>query len=386
LPQASITVIAKDRYFYYRPASIYVPFGLDVAALATPIEEPLRRKRIQYVHGEAKELLLHQQRVVTEGGLFDYDALVLATGSTSATHALSGLTEHGRDITCPWQLLDLRRSLSRATADAQLGRRTRFLFLVPPDNRFPGPLLELACLMDTWLTRQDCRNQVDIAVATWEKCLFEAYGGAGREAVRRELADRRIDVHTACCYTAVRPDHVNLDEDRSLPFDTLVTYPARAGTLRLDGLRYSGRGFVDSVTRTRQAVGPPNVFVVGDLAADQNVKQAFSAFRQAEVAAHHIVCQEQGLEPTLFYDDVSRFIFDTGDAGLLLESAPDGTVGGSATKTRLWHTTKRLLGEYLTWRVERGQPFSDPMVWAGLGETLRTASRVLGSSHSPQGD
>lgn len=372
LPGAALTVVSRSAEFFYRPDSIYVPFGLDPDSLSTALVDPLRHRNIEFVLASVTGIDVGGQLLFTDDRTLGYDYLVMATGAQTGPHAIPGLTEHGLDITSIWQLLALRRAFTRLVADAAAGARRQVLFVVPPGTHFSGPLYEIALMLETWLSRQDYRSAVDITVVTFEERLLQALGPAVHDELITAFVGRHVDVHTGWHPLRVTAERVVFDEG-VLAYDVLVTCPAPVGAVALPGLPYDPRRFLRTDVRTRRVDGTTCVYAVGDAAGDQLLKQAYLAFSQATVAAHQIVAAVKEEAATVFYDPRSRYILDTMDAGMLVDT-PLGEASSeqppAAVTSRLWHVSKQLLGRYLAWKVRSGQPFAD-LLDRGAARALR---------------
>ena len=82
---ATIIVVSSNVQHYYQPGWLYVPFGQqDPRALSRP-ERELLNDQVELVHGDIRELDAAAETVtLADGTRFDFDLLVIATGSDVA--------------------------------------------------------------------------------------------------------------------------------------------------------------------------------------------------------------------------------------------------------------------------------------------------------------
>src|SRR6186713_3489971 len=54
--RVDITLISDSNYFVFKPNSIYVPFGEDPEKLRIDLNEPTRRKNIDFIRARAERI------------------------------------------------------------------------------------------------------------------------------------------------------------------------------------------------------------------------------------------------------------------------------------------------------------------------------------------
>jgi NADH dehydrogenase FAD-containing subunit len=91
--EASITLVSDLDHFYFKPNSIYVPFGLDPRKLRVGLDRPTQRKGIELIQTRARGVDPDAQQVATEAADLDYDYLVIATGAGMRAEEVPGLPE-----------------------------------------------------------------------------------------------------------------------------------------------------------------------------------------------------------------------------------------------------------------------------------------------------
>jgi hypothetical protein len=77
-----VTVVSKSDRFQFNPSLIWIPFGKrTVSSVTFPVAQTFESHGVDFVHGEATGIDADSQRVETSRGAYDYDYLVIATGT-----------------------------------------------------------------------------------------------------------------------------------------------------------------------------------------------------------------------------------------------------------------------------------------------------------------
>jgi sulfide:quinone oxidoreductase len=390
--QADITLVSDKDYFLFKPNTIYIPFGLDPSKLSFHLSRPTHRRDINLVTATARDIdpisrwvCLDRQNQISE---LSYDYLVVATGAGMRPEEIPGLEEFANTIWTTDEMMRLRSDFQKLMVDAKDGQRREVLFLVPPNNKCSGPLYEMVMMLDTWLRRKKVRDNVGIALSTYEESYIQAFGPRLHELVTHEFEQRGITGYNRFSVDSVERHEVVYRNGERLPFDLLVSFPPYAASSHFTHLPVDDRGFIATDLKSRQVVGYPDVYAVGD-ASDFPVKQAFLAFLQADAAADHLSAQILGKAPAVDFDPVSMCVMQgfekptfaqvplqlTGKADSPTEVRMDDDlykVGASP----VWRLGKIALGFYLPWRFKAGNPFHAGAPWKGMEAGLRLMSGV----------
>ena len=76
-----VRVVSASDTFLFNPSLIWLPFGKRRPADITfPLEPTFESHGVDFVHAAATALDLDCRKVITTGGVYDYDYLVIATG------------------------------------------------------------------------------------------------------------------------------------------------------------------------------------------------------------------------------------------------------------------------------------------------------------------
>jgi sulfide:quinone oxidoreductase len=386
-----ITLVSDKDYFLFKPNTIYIPFGLDPERLKIGLKRPTRRKDIAFVKDRVRAVDPDAKTVETEGlRELAYDYLVVATGSGMRPEEVPGLREHAQTIWTPREMLRLRLALYELLEAAREGEHRRVLFLVAPNNKCAGPLYELVFMLDTWLRRKKVRANVDLTWSTYEQTYIQAFGPRLHGVVTDEFERRVVAGHTGYVAERVEADVVHYANGEVLPYDLLVAFSPYVAEVEYPRLPGDDRDFIETDLATRQVVGHPEVYAVGD-AGDFPVKQAFLAFLQADAAAEHLSSRILGAEPELAFRPISMCVMEQFDKAtfaqvpLRLTGVPerpvevdpsavgDYKVGSYAA----WRLGKKMIGLYLPLRFGMGNPFHAGTPWKGMEAGLKAMSGLM---------
>ena len=338
--QLSITLLAPERSFVSRPASVAGPFGLggpaplDLAAIAQDQGAELRRGALDGVD-PVRHIAL------TGGEELPYDILVVAVGAVSTPGVPGALT-----FTGPAQAPAMAALLDRV----EQRRLRRLVFAVPAESAWSLPIYELAMM-----TAVDLRDRgvadATLAVVTPEREPLALFGSAAGEALRQMLDARRISLLTGVRPVGVREGLLDAEPGPPLRADAVISVPALAGPA-LAGLPADSHGFIPVDAHGRVA-GTTDVYAAGDATAFP-VKQGGLATQQADAVAE-AVAADLGLltDPTPFRP-LLRGLLLTGGAPLYLRAELAGDREATARPLRgevsgraLWWPPGKIAGRFL---------------------------------------
>lgn len=215
-----------------------------------------------------------QRRMIraSNGEVYPYDALVLATGAARLprfAHATTLEEAH---------LDDLARGL---TEDIDQDRVRRLAIVVPAPAVWPLPAYELALMVSerSW----DLRKPVEILLLTPERRPLEIFGERASERLAALLAEQQVEVITSAV-SDVPSHHLVMahPSERVIEVDRIVAMPQLRGG-HIPGLPADGGGFVpvDDFGRVR---GTKRVWAAGEV-TDFPIKQGGVAAGLADVVA-----------------------------------------------------------------------------------------------------
>ena len=264
---AEITVISKDPAFTFHPSLPSVilswrnPQGLQV-----PIQRPLQRKAIRFVHGEVASLDPSKCEVAAQSEVFHYDSALIACGADLDYAAIPGLGPVS-GFTHSTFTLDEAIRAREALARVMAQESGHIVIGAAPGASCIGPAYELVMMIDTALKRMRKRHRFSLTFLTPEPFIghFGVDGiGASPRMVQDEFAERCIEAVINAQIVEARPDRIVLHDGSEHPYDFSLVIPAFRGAAfvrAVDGLA-NPKGFV-SVDKQMMSTKFPNIFAVG---------------------------------------------------------------------------------------------------------------------------
>ena len=388
--RAELTLVTDQPRFVFKPNTIYIPFGQPPEKYEIDIDHALQKQGIARVLGTVSAIDPERREVTTSAGVVGYDYVVIATGAKMRAEEVPGLSEHAVTVWTPDDMLRLRERIAWAKQRAGENVRTRFVFLVPPNNRCSGPLYELVCMLDTHLKQTGGRAQIDLEFATKESAFIEAFGPRLNSVVTEEVRERGITGHTNFVTTHVEPGRVAFENGQQLAYDVLVSFPPYVAGTSFASLPRDEREFLKVDADSRRLTGLEREFAAGDV-ANFPIKQAFLALLQADAAADHIAAEVLGKQPTVDFHPLSMCVMEQFDKAVFAQvplkytddTAKPVTVDVDDAEhykvgvSPLWRLGKSVLGYYLPWRFESGKPFHAGFGWDVMDLGLKAMSKVL---------
>lgn len=333
--RASVTLVAPDPDFVYKPLLVEEPFGLEPAerrALA-PLAEEMGAKLVQ---ASAKAVDPDQHRVeLSDGSQLEYDQLLVAVGGRFRP-------AYGDALTFPSAKDPLNADALLTKAHVSAG--DAITFVVPPGVTWSLPLYEIA-LMIQRLARERGYDELALRLVTPESEPLGVFGQAASTEVRQLLEARGIDLLTATRAHQENGEIVLTPGGDKLEGGLVVALPAMEGP-GIPGLPADELGFlpIDDHARVR---GVDDVYAAGD-GTNFPLKQGGLGTQQADAAAAHIAHRlGAAVEPDPFRP-VLRGKLLTGDASVHMRTDVAGGGGeGEASLDCLWWPPQKISGRYL---------------------------------------
>ncbi len=170
----------------------------------------------------------------------------------------------------------------------------------------------------------------------------------------------------------------------------LISFPPYVASTRFNGLKTDERGFIPTDLSTRQVIGHPEIYAVGD-SGDFPVKQAFLAFLQSDTAATHLASVILNKKDFVKFIPTSMCVMEqfdkatfaqvplklTGDPNHPIEVNQEEINDYKVGSMPIWRLGKKLLGIYLPWRFNAGNPFHAGLPWSMMEMGLKVMSKAF---------
>ena len=333
----SMTLVAPQDDFHYRPLSVGEPFALGralslpLATVARDVGADLRVGELAAVDADA-----HTARLES-GETLSYDALLVAIGARRLPALQHAKTFRGQEDS---------ESVHGLIQDIEGGYSRRIVFVVPAGVVWTLPIYELA-LMAAQRVYEMSAADVELTIVTPEERPLGIFGSDASDDLEKMLDEAGITIETAtraeipASGTVVLHPHgkvIEADRIVALPVTTPIT---------IDGLPCDRDGFIP-VDQHGHVQGVDDIYAAGD-GTWFPVKQGGLACQQADAAAESIAAQAGAdVEPTPFRP-ILRGKLLTGARPLFMRNDISGTAGDNSTSSdhTLWWPPGKVAGAYL---------------------------------------
>ena len=332
----TVTLLAPESEFTYRPLSVLGPFAAGAATryamtrIGADAGFEHRRDTLERVDASA-------HTVHTGGGdELSYEALLVAVGAVPRAPYERALTFGGPD--------DEER-VHGLIQDVEGGYLHRIAFVVPPSSSWPLPLYEVALMLAQ--RAYDMGVDLELHLITPEERPLAIFGQGPSRDVGDLLERARIHVHTAATADMPSPREVRLiPGGTTLEVARVVTLPLLGGP-RLQGLPADAEGFLP-VDRHGAVQGVADVWAAGD-ATSFPVKQGGLACQQADAAAEAIAVRAGAPVVAEPFVPVLRGLLLTETAARYLRRDAGGAAGDASESSGvpLWWPPTKIAGREL---------------------------------------
>ncbi len=341
-PQAEITLLAPKAEFVFLPSLIWIPSGQRrPEQLVVPLHNFLRRLRVDFQPGEVTGLRDGGRTVVSSGGEFGNDGLIIASGGRFIKK-LPGI-EHAitpcEGIAAATAIRDRLAAMAGGTIAVGFGGNPN-----EPSAMRGGPMFEFLFGIDTLLRQQGRRDQFRLvffnpAAEPGKRLGAKAVGGLLREMRRRD-----IDTHLGHKLKGFTASSVTT-EGGEFAADLILFMPGMTGNAWFDNteLPRSAGGLVQADEYCR-VPGWERVYVAGDSGSfpgpDWMPKQAHMADLQARAAAANLSAELRGATAKARFKVELMCVVDSLNKGMLVWRTPTRSL--VLPSCRIWHWAKRL--------------------------------------------
>ena len=280
--KASITMLSASERHMYQPGLLYVAFGQMAPDELYRDQASLLESNIDFHVDPVVQFQLERNQVRTQSGrTYDYDILVIATGSRIVPDEVPGLTEGAELFYTEETALKMFKRL-REFKGGQVG------IVVGVPHKCPIAPVELVFSLHDFFKARGIRDKVKIKyhypinrihtienVAKWAKPEFDRMG---------------VEYETLFNVREVDPANriVKSEEGTELKYDLLIAIPPHRGMEVIEKDQLGEGGWIPTDRHTLGMVGRDNVFVVGDTTNLPVSKTGSAAHFEAEVAAENI--------------------------------------------------------------------------------------------------
>ncbi len=279
----SISMLGTSDQHLYQPGLLYVPFGKIRESELFRDQRRVLDNRVPYAIDPATNIDIEAKKVSTKSGkVYDYDYLVIATGSRLMPQNIPGMEEGAH-----WFYdLESARKMRAALSEFEGGK---IIVNVNAPHKCPVAPLEITFMLYDYLEEKGVMDKTEITytypigrlhalepVAEWAKPAMDQLG---------------IKYETFFNTREVDPDAktITSEEEVTLDYDLLVTIPPHSGAQVITDSGLGDGGWVPTDRYKLLHEGSTNVFVCGDTTNIPISKAGSTAHFEADTIVDNLV-------------------------------------------------------------------------------------------------
>ncbi len=292
--KASITMLSASDKHMYQPGLLYVAVGKMTPDELYRDQVSLLESSITFRVDPVTKFNLKENNVVTESGKqYDYDVIVISTGSRAHAEGTPGLAENASQFYTEADAVNMFKSLQKFEGG-------KVVVAVGVPHKCPMAPLEITFMLADYFKERGIWDKVQLhytypigrvhslePVAKWAQPEFDRLG---------------ITYETLFNMKEVQPGKVISEEGTEQEYDLLVTVPSHKGMQVIEDNELGAGGFIPT-NRTRLNIeGYENAYVIGDTTNLPISKAGSTAHFEAEALAENIAATIKIGQPVRDYD------------------------------------------------------------------------------------
>lgn len=294
--KVSLTMLTDSERHMYQPGLLYVAFGEMMPDELYREQASLLEPIIDFHIDAVEHFEFDQNRVTTRSGkTYQYDILVIATGSRIVPEEIPGLVEGSETFFTEESAVRFHQRLAQFE-----GGTVAMTVSIP--HKCPVAPVEAMFLLHDYFKARGIRDKVTLRynypvnavhatanVARWAKPEFERIG---------------IEVETFFNLKEVDPDDKVLysEEGTELKYDLHISIPPHRGSEIADKNNLGQGGWIPTDRFKLTMNGHDNVYVIGDASDVPVSKTGSAAHYESEVVAENVVSLLKTGVPVREYD------------------------------------------------------------------------------------
>jgi len=299
--KSSITMLSASDQHMYQPGLLYVAVGKMQPSELYRDQVSLLESSIRFEVNPVTTFDLDNNFVIAKSGArYDYDVIIIATGSRAYAESIPGLKENALQFYTEPDAVAMYQRLEQFDGG-------KVVVAVGVPHKCPMAPLEITFMLIDYFKQRGIWDKVELhytypigrvhslePVANWAAPEFERIG---------------VQYETFFNIKEVNESVVISEEGSEQAFDLLVTIPAHKGMQVIEDNDLGASGFIVTDRQRLNMEGRDNVFVLGDTTNIPISKAGSTAHFEAEVLAENIAAMaESGIAPRTYDGKVFCFI------------------------------------------------------------------------------
>lgn len=294
--KARITLLSASDQHMYQPGLLYVAFGQMMPDELYRDQASLLESNIQFHVDPVEHFLLDENKVTTESGkTYEYDILVIATGSRMMPKEIPGLEEGAEFFYTEETAVKLFKRLREFE-----GGTVALTVGVP--HKCPIAPVEVTFALHDYFKERGIRDKVKMKyhypinrihsienVAIWALPEFDRMGVEYETLFNLKEVDAKNKI-------------IKSEEGSEVEYDLLISIPEHHGMEVIEKEKLGNRGWIPTDRHQLKMEGHDNVYVVGDTTNLPVSKTGSAAHFEAEVVSENIASIMKIGTPVRDYD------------------------------------------------------------------------------------
>ena len=314
-----IDIIDEKVEHHYQPGYLFLPFDIYTPDDIIKKIEDFIPKDVNLIKGSIAQIVGGENKVVmTDGTVYTYDILIIATGAKIAPEEIEGMKgEEWHKSVFDFYTFEGALALRNKLREWQGGKMLVHITEMP--IKCPVAPLEFAFLADSFFKHKNMRDKVEISFVTPLSGAFTKPKATA--ALDHLLDEKNIKIEPDFAIESVDNERKVIVDygGREIPFDLLVTVPTNKGD---EVIARSGMGddlnFIPTNKATLQSLAHDNIFVLGDASNIPASKAGSVAHFEAEILTENIKHFIKGEPLSEEFDGHANCFIETGGGKALL--------------------------------------------------------------------
>lgn len=314
-----ITIVDQEPIHYYQPGFLFYPFDLYKTKQLKKSKKKFIPPEVKLVEAKIDRIDKDNDQVYLEdGGVLDYNILIIATGTHIAPGEITGmLGDHWQKSVFDFYTFEGAKNLRNKLRKWEGGKMVVHIAEMP--IKCPVAPLEFAFLADSFFINKGMRDKVEISYVTPMSGAFTKPKATA--ALGHLLEQKNIDIVPDFNIECVDGENKKIIDygGREVDYDLLVTIPTNMGD---EMIERSGIGdelnYVPTEKATLQTTVKENIFAIGDATNLPASKAGSVAHFEAEILTENIQRFIAGKELKKEFDGHANCFVETGHGKALL--------------------------------------------------------------------
>lgn len=294
--QAQITMLSASDKHMYQPGLLYVAFGRMSPDELYRDQKSLLEPGINFHVDPVETFKLDDNHVITKSGKqYNYDLIVIATGSRSMPEDVPGLAENSINVYTEQAALNFHKTLSEFKGG-------KVMVAVGVPHKCPMVPLEVTFMMHDFFQERGILDKVQLHY-TYPIGRLHSLENVGKWA-QKEFDRLGITYETLFNMKEVdgAKKVVRTEEGTEAGYDLLVAIPPHKGMEVIDANGLGKGGWIPTDRLRLNMEGRDNAFVLGDTTNLPISKAGSTAHFEAEALAENIAAMVKIGTPVRNYD------------------------------------------------------------------------------------